>query len=267
VTVVLVEGDEFPATGEAAAGEAGRGWSQWRWLLAGLLLGMAATFGAMRWVESRRQTEPPLTPQVLAVGPSQRFESISAALMQARRGDTVEVVPGEYREQVLLRGGVTVRSQTPRQAILLPVPLSDGPLIVADHIQDARVSGFVIRGGGETPISAAIVLTESNVEVSEVEVTGAGMGVVIRGGSPRLVGNSFHECTGGGVLVEGAATPWLLHNSIRRNGGAGLEARESARPAVLGNVFETNTVRLPSEIPMSTVRAQNVFLETPGARR
>ena len=42
--------------------------------------------------------------------------SIAAALAQARAGDTVEVRAGEYREQVRLKAGVTLRARVPREA-------------------------------------------------------------------------------------------------------------------------------------------------------
>ena len=38
-------------------------------------------------------------------------------MAEARPGDTVEVRIGEYREQVRLKSGVTLRSLVPREAI------------------------------------------------------------------------------------------------------------------------------------------------------
>jgi serine/threonine protein phosphatase PrpC len=271
VTVVVVVGDQFapPVAAHAAVPQNSRSGIRWWWAAVAFLLGMVSMFGAMTWWESRRVVPAPeaLSPRVLMVGPGQAFGNIADALTQARPGDTVEVLAGEYREQVRLKSGVTLRSQVPRQAVLMPLPLSDGPIVLADAVKAARMAGFLVRADRDPPLSAAIVLKDSDVEVSNTEVTGAAIGVEIRGGGgPALVGNYIHDCAGAGVMIAGPSTAWVMHNAIRRNKGAGLEAREGAKPAVMGNVFERNPVKLPPEIPVATVRGQNVFLEAPRPR-
>jgi parallel beta-helix repeat protein len=265
VTVVLVEGEQFTAPSGRSVNPSGgeRSGRRWPWFLAGLVFGLAAMFGGLKtWERTHPAPPPPPPPQVLTVGPGQPFGHIAEALTQARPGDTVEVLAGEYREQVKLKSGVVLRSRVPREAVIMSLPMSDGPVVSAENVTDARLAGFLIRVDQQTPVSAAIVLTDSEVEVSNVEVTGARVGIEVRGGgSPRLIGNSIHDCAAGGILISGTATPWILHNAVRNNKGVGLEAREAARPAVLGNVFDRNPVRLPVSIPAATVRAQNVFLE------
>jgi hypothetical protein len=59
----------------------------------------------------------------------------------------------------------------------------------------------------------------------------------------------------------------VWHNSIQRNKGAALAARDGARPALAGNVFEKNAVELPPEISMQDVRQRNFFLDAASASR
>ena len=159
---------------------------------------------------------------MLTVGSGARFATIQEALAAAREGDTVEVLGGEYREQVRLKSGVTLRSQVPREAILRAAPVGGGPAVLAEGVKNARVTGFRILADAQMPLSAGIVLANSDVEVEDMEVAGAAIGVEIRGAaSPLLRANAIHDCAGEGILISGASAPWLSHNAIQRNGRAG----------------------------------------------
>jgi len=113
---------------------------------------------------------------------------MAAALAAARAGDTVDVAAGEYSEQVHLASGVTLRSHVPRAAILRAAPLANGPAAIAENVEGARLSGFRILAAKDMPIATGILLRNSNVEVDDVEVDGAGVGVEIRGRPTRCCG-------------------------------------------------------------------------------
>ena len=263
VTVVIVEGERFTAPALPPVRAASLFAVRPALFLYGLLLAAAAAWLSRAW-----WTPPPLIiqPRVLAVGNGAPFGSIAAALAQARRGDTVEVAGGEYREQVRLKNGVTLRAKVPLEAILRAPGMSAGPAVVAEGVHGARLEGFSILAEPAMPLSAGIVLTDSEVTVEGNQVAGAGVGIEIRGSaSPVLSGNDIHDCTAEGVLITGPSAPWVWHNSIQRNKGAALAARDGARPALAGNVFEKNAVELPPEISMQDVRQRNFFLDAASA--
>ncbi len=262
VTVVLVEGEHFQAPSVETPAIRERRQKGWLLLCAGLIIGAGLTFGALKYLGWR--VPPPMVPppQVIVVGSGEIYSRIGDALAQARAGDTVEVLAGDYHEQIRLKNGVTVRSRVPREAVLLAVPLSDAPLVVAESVTNGRIAGFLVRGEKQAPLSAGIVLTSSTVWVEDMEINGATNGIVIRGGSPVLLGNSIQDAAGEGILVVGPSTPWILHNSIRRSKAAGLAAREGATPVVAENVFEKNTVELPADM-MEAAKSRNVFLPAP----
>jgi hypothetical protein len=66
------------------------------------------------------------------------------------------------------------------------------------------------------------------------------------------------------VLILGGSQAWISHNDIRRNKGAGLAARDGARPVLLQNVFEKNVVDVPAE-PVAAVKDQNLLVDVPAA--
>jgi hypothetical protein len=270
VTVVLVEGAEFPAPATAAEARGGgsgisrslsrrlsRAMISVLWFAAGM-----AVAAAGGWFSRSLWVPPPvvLKPETLLVGTGTAYPTIAAAMAAARAGDTVEVAPGEYNEQVHLVSGVTLVSRVPREAVLRAAPMGGGAAVVADNVTGARFSGFRILAARDLPIPIGILLDNSRVEVDDVEVEGAGLGVEIRGArSPALRANSIHDCASEGILILGESQAWISHNDIRRNKGAGLAARDGARPALAGNVFEKNVVE-PPEL-MAAVKEQNLILD------
>ena len=259
VTVIVVEGPRFTAPAPVAA------WAGWNliasrpaWFLCGLLAAAAGMwFSRGLWIP-RPPAVPP--PRVLTAGPGAAFSSISDALAQARPGDTVEALTGEYSEQVRLKSGVSLRT---RDAILRAAPMGNGPAVIAENVRSARVTGLRIEAGGQAPLSAGIVLADSDVELEDVDVAGAGVGIEIRGAaSPVLRANSVHDCSGAGILISGPSQPWISHNTLRGN-KTGLAAHDGARPALEGNLFDKNStqVELPAEMPMKDVRAHNTFID------
>ncbi|MEI9973124.1 MAG: protein phosphatase 2C domain-containing protein [Ignavibacteriota bacterium] len=193
VTVVLVEGAGFTAPVAAGAPvRKGSVMANVLWFAGGLAVAAAAGwFTRPYWV-------PPavvVRPQVLTVGSGTPYPSIAAAMSAAHVGDVVEVPGGEYNEQIHLVEGVTLRSRVPREAVLRSAPMSTGAAVIAENIKGARLSGFRILAAKDLPISTGILLNNAGVEVDDVEVEGAGIGVEIHGtANPILRANSIHDC-------------------------------------------------------------------------
>lgn len=261
VSVVIVEGEQFAKSlpEPALLPEPKRGsWSSLVGIATGLALGFAAA-----WLSIPRPEPQIILPQVLVVGPGQTDTEVAPALARARSGDTIEVLAGEYREQVRLKDGVILRSRIPREAVLRAAPLSDRPAILAEGVKGARVTGFLVQADAQAPLSAGIVLINSEVELDDNEISGPRIGVEIRGMAiPILRANSIHDCAAEGVLILGPSTPWISHNAIRDNKGAGLAARGEARPSLIGNIFERNVLDLPPEMALDAIREKNVFMDS-----
>lgn len=229
VTVVVVEGERFtaPVASPVAAGLKmpliGAAL-----FLAGLLVAAAAAyFTRAQWVPA----PVVISPRVIVVN-----GSIAAALLGARAGDVVEVPPGEYREQVQLKEGVTLRARNPRDATLRAAPMSSGPAVIADGVKGARLSGFRILADTAMPLSIGIQLKGAQVEIDDVEIKGAGVGIEVQGAaSPMLRANSIRDCLAEGILILAPATPWLSHNFLQGNKGGNIAAREDAKPVLLEN--------------------------------
>jgi serine/threonine protein phosphatase PrpC len=290
VTAVVVVGEDFDASvrrrrpvarrpsGAADAEPATkRARSRaWIWFLAGALSGI----GAYAILDARLldgllgSLEPPAAPALprrldVRGDGSAPFATISAALQAARPGDTVVVGPGEYREQVRLRDGVTLASDAPGGATLRPV--APGPAVItAEDLRGGRVSGLRIAGDAAAPAQIGLHVANAAIVVEDLEIAGTlAAAIEIRGPAPvTLRANHLHDNAGTGVLVRADAHVWLAHNLIVRNGRPpadprpGVDIEPGAMLTFVGNVITGNGaegIRGAPEPERERIDAANVF--------
>jgi serine/threonine protein phosphatase PrpC len=205
-------------------------------------------------------------------------ESIAAALQRAESGSQVVVEPGEYRERLVLRSGVLVISRVPRGATLrLPGAASDiDPAVVAAGVSGAGLIGFRIVGDAATPLGTGVLVTDSDVSVMDVEISGAAnVAVDVRDGSRlNLVGSAIQSNPGVALALGSGSLPRISHNVFVQNGtsnrvrapmliDAGVDAQFS------GNVFHGLGGSVFAALG-DTARAQlvqrNLFVDGPDPR-
>jgi serine/threonine protein phosphatase PrpC len=267
VSIVLAEEESFaPPTPEEPKRRGRILFGRFACLLYGALL---ASAGFVVWM--RRQPanpaspNPPQGPRVLSVAPG---ASIAEAIGRALAGDVIEVQAGEYREPLRLREGVTLRSKQPREAILRASGASGAPAmaIYAEGLTSGRVVGFRILADAQMPLSAGVVLADSSVEIEDTEISGAGVGVEIRGASnPAVRACYIHNNSGPGIAISGKGSAWISHNVLEAN-GRGVTALSGAAPTLLRNQFLRNALDafvLPPETPAATVLKFNYFGKEP----
>jgi serine/threonine protein phosphatase PrpC len=260
VTVVVVEGEQFTPPPAPSLQPSTRGVAAIAIAVLATLLVVAAALYFTRDLWTPKPVV--IRARTLAVGKGAPFATIAAALAEARPGDTVDVMEGEYREPVQLKTDVAIQSHVVREAILR-VPTPAGPVVSAQAVQHARLSGFHIVFDDKDPPATGILVIDSDVTIDQVEIDRAGIGIDVRGGSRlTLVGSAVHDCRGEALLMSGPSNASISHDTFQRNKG-GLVARDGARPALVGNVFEKNPIVLPPEIAMDTVREHNFILDAP----
>lgn len=268
ISAIVVEADEFAAarSGTEAAAEpparrklrprSSAMLSRWAFLVYGLIVG-AVLLGVLRSqfesvtppTEPGEPTVPP--PQVLVVDPSSaEFPTIGKALEKARAGDRIEVAAGEYEEAIRLKDGVDVIARVPGRAVLQitrPLPGVESA-ITAEGIAGVTVSGLAIRATPAAGLPLGVRISDSNVTLTNIEVSGAVQaGVWIEGSSGgTLAGNYIHSNAGPGIVVAGAAAPSVTGNTIERNGlskerpAPGAYILDEANPLIIRNVFSGN---------------------------
>lgn len=207
---------------------------------------------------------------IVRVAPGQ---SIATAIDRASAGTEVVVEPGEYREQVRLKSGVRVSSRVARGASLrLPSGASEADAaVVAFEVSGGAFSGFRIVGDAATPLGAGVVVRNSDVALSDIEVTGAHSTAIeyVGSGGGSVVGADLHDNPGVAIVVRTGASPRITHNAFVRNAtserAAGtLLVEADARPVLTANTFygvRPESLILPSSIGRGALVRDNWFID------
>ena len=90
-------------------------------------------------------------------------------------------------------------------------------------ITDAALDGFRIVGDAATPLGTGVRTSDSELSISEVEVSGAA-GVAIdigRGSRVRVVAADLRDNPGSALAVRSGAIAEISHTVFARNGTAG----------------------------------------------
>ena len=210
-------------------------------------------------------------PSVIHVTPG---ESIAAAVARAVAGGEVLVEPGEYREQIHLKTGVRVVSRVSRGAsVRLPGGASErDAAVTAFEVNGAVFSGFRIVGDAATPLGIGVVVRNSHVELSDIEVTGAHFAAIEYVGADggALLESHLRDNPGAALIVGGAASPRIAHNAFTRNAtserAAGpLLVEATARPVVTANTFlglRPEALIVPAAIGRAALERDNWFINT-----
>jgi len=207
----------------------------------GLLFGVA--LGVLAEVVWNRSAITSAGPRTLTVGPA----GINATLNLAHSGDTVVIPQGRYREHIELREGVTLRSQEPG-TVTFTSP--DGrPAVTASKIAAGTLEGVWIQGDSSAPLSNGIEIVDSSPLISNVRITGAGTGIVVRGASaPFIISSQITNNFGPGMSVAADSKPRIESNLIAANGNngqpgeakPGVDVAEKANPVLKNNGIVDN---------------------------
>ncbi|HEY3452556.1 MAG TPA: nitrous oxide reductase family maturation protein NosD [Myxococcales bacterium] len=140
----------------------------------------------------------------LRVGARERFATIGAALEAARPGDRVVVGPGEYRERLEVRTGVTLVGQGEPRLI--------GPgkgAVVRIVAPDVELRGFSVTGSGSDMMrsDAGIRVEGARAKVVGNRVHGNLFGVYLHGCEDARVEDN--EITGRAELDVGSRGPGI----------------------------------------------------------
>src|SRR5262245_55907747 len=210
-------------------------------------------------------------PITIRVTPGQTIQSAIASTIN---GDTVQVAPGIYVENINFGGkAITVRSESgrPEDTIIDGGKVNPVVMFNSGEGRDSVLNGFTLQNG-RADLSNGIMFGEGGgvrIEISSPTITnnvitnnGAcdGGGVYIVAGSPlvqmnTITGNSAgtDKCAGGtygvGIFISGSGSPEILDNVISQNtaffgGGLGLGLAGSPmndpKPLIVQNLITGN---------------------------
>jgi serine/threonine protein phosphatase PrpC len=202
VSVVLVEGPAFPASVKAAPPAFDRNKTKppvepdapKQGRVAPFLFGAVLMFAACAAFYFFRPLPPAPARAARTLHVGSEFPTLKDAIEKAEAGDTVEIAPGAYPEQLALKAGVAVRSERPREATII-----DG--VIADAVDGAALRDVKVGAAG-------VEVNSSNVRIDGIETAG---GVVFTGISTGSLRGSRIASF---VKVRDTASPEIAVNYI-----------------------------------------------------
>jgi PPM family protein phosphatase len=242
ITAVYVEGERFASALEPPP----RRQRVWMASVMLVLLSTGFVFAAPRilqWLSegpARDAGAPTASTQVVQPG-----ESITDAVARAIAGSVVVVEPGEYREQISLRGDIRVVSRVPRGAtIRLPAAASEADAaVIAERLSGADFVGFRIVGDAATPLGTGLRVADAALSIVDVEIAGAtNTAIEFSGTGGALIGSEVHDNPGAAMLIRAGASPRISHNVFARNGASEhadmpFTIEPGGRPLFQWNIF------------------------------
>lgn len=187
------------------------------------------------------------------------FLTIQAAIDAAVDGDTVQVAPGTFLENINFGGkAITVESEQGPDVTIIDGNQADSVVTFASgEGPGAVLEGFTIRNGqanegGGIHIQGSSPTIRGNIVTTNRACDGAGIGVGF--GSPVIeqnviTGNQRSGCTGGigggGIVVRGNSSTQILENTISNNStgasGGGIALFAAGTVTIIGNTITGNT--------------------------
>jgi hypothetical protein len=154
---------------------------------------------------------------------SQPYHTITAALNRAVSGDTIEVAPGLYSENIRMKAGVKLVSK--------------------------KIGGAIIHGGADLSGGWPTVTGADNAQLVGFTITGGYDGIKCEGTSPTIERNIIKSNYGdGGVICLNGSRAVIQNNTILGNLGnssthlsIGVYA-EAATPTIKNNIITGNGI-------------------------
>ncbi len=169
--------------------------------------------------------------------------TIQAGIDMAQNGDTVQVSPGTYNENIDFKGKlitVTSGAKTFAEAsttIINAIGDGAGVTFQTAETTDSVLNGFTIEGGHTNLANCT-----------------QGKGIYIHGASPTISNNAILNNVPYGIYVDGSSSPLIQGNDVKGThysttnvpscssltGGIGIILQDAVNPQIAGNTIENN---------------------------
>ncbi len=157
-------------------------------------------------------------------------KTIQAALKIAKKGDTVFVAEGEYREVVALEDGVKLQGAGEKSVLRATIK--------ALNVTDAVVAGFAMKGGTKND-HFGIFCRNAKVTIKDMTIWGFHHAISAEASRITLKNNIITNSFNVGIFVTTYSEALIEENQVVENQGAGMIISNSDKKILVSN----NTIK------------------------
>ena len=151
-------------------------------------------------------------------------KTIQAALKIAKKGDTITVAPGKYREELSLKDGVTLQGAGEKSVLKSAVK--------AINVTDAVITGFAMKGGTNND-HFGIFCRNAKVTIQDMTIWGFHHGISAEASKVTLKHNTVTNSFNVGIFVTVDSSALIEANQVTDNPGVGMIISRSDRNILL----------------------------------
>lgn len=167
------------------------------------------------------------------------YGNIRQAVDAAKPGDIIIVNAGDYRENVVIRKAVQLRSLKGPEATIVTAAVKTEPVFKIDHAVKAVVSGFTATGSG---VSGFSLHNSDGCRILDNRAVKNNSGILVYSSSANhITGNAADSNTQYGLYLEASTGNTVMDNSADMNGDTGIFLSSSNGNVLSGNSANVNT--------------------------
>ena len=166
------------------------------------------------------------------------FSNIQSAINDANNGDIIDVRPGIYQENIIMKTGITLQGAG---ANLTTIDGTQQGHVVVFNLASAAIMGFTITNSGSNPrYSAGIFTSQSTVTIRNNIVANNNYGITLSSNSTGTVtGNKITGCTGSAAINISSSNPVIINNLVAGNNWNGIYC-DTSSPSIINNTISNN---------------------------
>jgi len=167
------------------------------------------------------------------------YAGIQAAVNASADGDIIIIDNGTYRENVMIRKAVSIRSSRGADSTVVEAAVKSKPAVTIEDARNAAITGFTLKGSD----LAGILIRGSRASrvVNNKAVKNANGMLIFSSTGIKVFNNNFNSNSSYGVYLEKSNHNILKENTMSSNGDKGLFMSYSNNNVITRNHANLNT--------------------------
>jgi parallel beta-helix repeat protein len=179
-------------------------------------LGRFDYFSYERWLEAAWAAVDLAPPHLIKV--PQDFPTIQQAINNATNGDTIQVSPGTYKENILINKSITLVGEEKTHTII--DAQQNGPAIKI-NTNNTTVTGFTIKNSSQNldiPGAGILLNSTTDVKITKNAIATNQHGIIIQNSNNSLItDNTIKNNTIGIEIASNSNNNKIYHNNLINN--------------------------------------------------